>query len=353
MTKVKIFASILLIFAVSIFAQMSFENWELFKEVYSLVKSTYIDEKSSDQIIVGALKGLANATGAETGYIPKDKVEDFEKSSTLNYQIPFYITKDEGFARVIAVFDENGSGVEPGDYLRIIDGNSAFDMSYLELKRMIKSGEGREFKCEFLKKGTLKNYVKTIKSVKYEEPKIFTLPKNQKVLQIHCLESDISPKLKEDIEKTNSPIILDLRNCASDNIEKTIKWCGFLFGKGEIKYSAKGANKSLQFEGDGVLSSKQCAILVDKTTARGGEILSIVGSAKFPLIGENTFGFASQHEKLTLKNGDALVILIGYFLNKNGEEVKEMPIKPDFIVDKISEKNSEKIYSEVVEKLSF
>jgi carboxyl-terminal processing protease len=353
MAKVKIFFSILVIFTVSIFAQMSYENWELFKEVYSLVKNTYIDEKSSDQIIVGALKGLANATGAESGYIPKEKVEEFEKIANLNYQIPFYITKDEGFARIMSVFGENGTGVEPGDYLRIIDGNSAFDMSYPDLQRMIKSDEEKEFKCEFLKKGTLKKYAKTIKSVKYEEPKLFTLPKNQKVLQIRCLESDISPKLKEELEKTTSPIIVDLRNCASDNIEKTLKWCGFLFGKGEVKCSAKGGYRSLQFEGEGVLSSKKCALLVDKTTARGGEILSMVGSAKFPLIGENTFGFASQHEKLILKNGDALVILIGYFLNKNGEEVKEKPLKPDFVIDKMDEKNSEKIYSEVVEKLSF
>jgi hypothetical protein len=40
-----------------------------------------------------------------------------------------------------------------------------------------------------------------------------------------------------------------------------------------------------------------------------------------------------MHEKVTLKNGDALVILTGYFLDGEGKEIKDNPLKPDKTFD--------------------
>ncbi|MCX7831024.1 MAG: S41 family peptidase, partial [Acidobacteria bacterium] len=170
-------------------------------------------------------------------------------------------------------------------------------------------------------------------------------------LQLPCLEAENSPKLKDDLN-TFSTIILDLRFCASDDINSALRWAGFLFGKGEVKVLLKGGEKKINFEGEGILLSKKCYILADSTTARGGEILVTAGSNKFQVIGAETFGFAAEHQMLTLRNGDKLIILSGYFLNKKGEEIKDNPIKPDAIIDPLPKERQGKNYLETLKKLN-
>lgn len=353
MRRIKLIIVILLIFALTTLAEISSENWELFREVFSLVKNTYVEEKSTEEIMRGAFVGLALATGPESGYLKGSKVQEYENALNLPYQLPLYFTKDEGYARVISTFGKELEGIEIGDYLRAIDGKGIFDMSYLDLITLIKSKEEKEMNCQFIKKGSLKILEKKLKTVPFIGLQITPFKDQKRVLKLVNLEATIDLKLKEEIEKIDTPIILDLRGCASDNIDRAIAWASFLFGKGEIYYSSKKGKVPITFEGDGVLQNKKCAILVDKSTARGGEVVAIAGSMKFPLCGEQTFGFPSIHKKIALKNGDLLVINAGYFFDKSGLELKEKSLKLDYVIAKMGEKSDENIFSEIFEQVKF
>lgn len=332
-------------------SEISNENWLLFKQVYTLIKETYVEDKQSEEIITGALKGLAKATGPESGYITKEKFSQIENSNKMKYQLPFYITKEDGFARVISSFGGKDFGVESGDILKGVDGKSIFDLSYPETMVEIKKDKEIELNCTFMKKKTLKVYEKKIKTTTYFLPEILKIDDKTAALQIPCLESEIPMNMKESLEKF-SVIIIDLRSCASEDVESALRWAGFLFGKGEVRLLLKSGEKKLSYEGEGVLSNKKCHILVDSTTARGGEVLAIAGGQSFKTVGDETFGFAAQHQVLTLKNGDKLVILEGYFLDNNGEEIKNKPIKPDLLIEKLTDRRDQKSYIEILNKLN-
>lgn len=326
------------------------ENWLLFRQVYSLVKESYVEDKKSDEMILGALKGLAKATGPECGYISKENYLRYQEVKKMEYQLPFYITKEDGFAKIVSPFSEKIFDIEEGDILKNVEGITIFDLSYPETLIEIKSEKEIELNCSFIKKGTLKVFEKKIKTTKYQEPLILKVDEKTCVLQLPCLEYKIPENLKENVN-SYSKIILDLRFCASDDIESALIWAGFLFGKGELKISSKGGLKNINYDGEGIFLKKQCFILVDSTTARGGEVLTLAGSHNFKIAGINTFGFAAKHQTLTLKNGDKMIVLEGYFLNKEGEELKDKSITPDIKIENLSKERNIKFYSELLNKL--
>lgn len=352
MKKVHFFVvfSFLAFLSIKPVCEIADDNWLLFKQVYTLIKETYVEDKQSGEIIIGALKGLAKATGPESGYISKEKYSQVENLNKMKFQLPFYITKEDGFARVISSFGGKDFGVESGDILKSVEGKSIFDLNYPETMIEIKKDKEIEMNSSFMKKGTLKVFEKKIKTGSYYSPEIVNLDENTIALQIPCLESETPVDLKESLKKF-SKIIVDLRCCASDDYESALRWAGFLFGKGEVKYLVKSGEKKLEYEGEGILSKSKCYILVDSTTARGGEVLAVAGGKIFQIVGEETFGFAAKHQVLTLKNGDKLIILEGYFLDKNGEEIKDKPIKPDVLIENLTAKRDQKSYIEILNKL--
>lgn len=342
--------SFILFSSFKINSEIEDENWLLFKQVYSLVKESYVEDKKSDEIISGALKGLAKATGPESGYLSKENYLHYQEVQKMEYQLPFYITKDDGFAKIISTFDGKGLEIEEGDILKNVEGKAIFDFSYPETLMEIKSDKEVELNCSFMKKGTFKVFEKKIKTAKYAEPSVLKINEKTCVFQLPCLEHKIGEDLKEKLNPY-SKIILDLRFCASDDIESALIWAGYLFGKGELKVSSKGGLKKISYDGEGIFLKKHCFILVDSTTARGGEVLTLAGAQTFKIAGMNTFGFASKHQTLTLKNGDKMIVLEGYFLNKEGEELKDKSITPDIIIENLSKERNIEIYSEFANKL--
>jgi carboxyl-terminal processing protease len=318
--------------------QVSNENWELFRQVYSLVLDTYVEPKSPDELITGALEGLAAATGPECGYIPKNKMAETDLAGKSDFFLPLYITKDGGFANVISTFPGEDKEIEPGDLLRFINGKSVFDMNYPQMMVALKGAGGEEATCGFIKKGTFKPFEKKLTVKKAVMPVLHDFKEKGLAVEIPCIEAEFDQSVKDKMAKASGRVVIDLRGCASSDEKRAVVLAGMLFGAGNLKFASKNGNSDIPFSGEGILKDKDVVVIVDKTTARSGEVLALASAKNGPLIGEETFGFSAMHETVALKNGDGLVILTGYFLDKEGKEVKDNPLKPDFIFD-VSEKS--------------
>ncbi len=305
-------------------------NWDLFKDVYSLVLDTYVEPKTPEQLLAGALEGLAGATGPECGYIPGDKLAETEAAEKNRCYLPVYITKDGGFATVITPFLGEDREIEHGDLLRFINGKSVFDMNFPQLISAMKGKEGEQVSCGFIKKDTFKPYEKTLTVKKSVQPVFHDLKDKGAAVEIPCLEAELDKALLDKISGARGRIVIDLRGCASPDEERAVAVAGMLFGKGTLKLATKNGVRDMSFSGEGAATGRKVTVIVDDTTARGGELLALAAkSAGGHLVGGETYGFCAMHEKVTLKNGDALVILTGYFLDAEGKEMKDNPLKPD------------------------
>jgi len=330
--------------------RVSSDNWDLFRDVYSLVIDSYVEPKSPDQLVAGALEGLAAATGPECGYIPKAKLPETEAAEKSGAYLPLYITKDGGFANVICPFRGEDREIEPGDMLRFINGKSVFDMNFPQLIASMRGKDGETVTCGFIKKESFKPYEKKLTVKRPLPPAVRDFREKGAVIEIPCLEAEFDQQFKEKVAMTSGGIILDLRGCASPGEERALAVAGILFGGGSLKVAARNGTVEMPFSGEGLLKDRKLLVIMDKTTARGGEVLALASGKNAVTAGAETFGFAALHEKVMLKNGDALVILTGYFLDRNGKEMKGNPLKPDLPFDVSDTSGKDDFYLKILEK---
>lgn len=346
--KRPIFLFFLLFFvSLNLLSEISLTNEILLKRVLGIIEETYIKEVNSKELLKAALKGVASATGEETCYLEKEQYDELLKYENNEYILPFYYTKSEGFARIISIISPMKE-VQRGDIFRSINGKSLFDLSYIETKLLVGKEKEKEVDASFLKKDTLKEFREKIRLIKPVPPEIVKIDEKRCVLKISSLEANFDESIKERI-KNFEFCVIDLRNCASDRIDRAILWSGFLVGEGVFYVSKKGGREEIGYKGENILKDKKCFVLVNKGTARGGEVLTLALKKKFKIVGEETFGFSAMHKFIELSNGDRLRILTGYFLDENGIELKYQPIKPDITLEKVDEITSVESFKKLIE----
>jgi C-terminal processing protease CtpA/Prc len=310
-------------------------SWSLFQKVFSLVLRDYVDSKKPDQVILGALQGAAESAGPECAYVPPAEVEAYKALSKPGPTLPLYVTKYGDFARVLAAFPGQDPAIRPGDPLRFIGTASTYDLTYPKVLQALRGKDGEAVKCLFLKQDAWQSYEATLTRRMPASPRVIPLGGDGVALALPCLEAEPSAALAAELKAASGPVLVDLRGCASPDAGAARRWAGELLGPREGP-SVKGSRgtRRLALTGPGLLSGRPFMVLVDQSTARGGEVLAVaLQGAGGVLVGAPTYGNAPMIEDIPLENGGLLRLATAYLLGPDGEMVKEKPIAPAVALD--------------------
>lgn len=310
-------------------------SWSLFQKVFSLVLRDYVDSKKPEQVVLGALQGAAESAGPECAYVPPAEVKGYVALSEPGPTLPLYVTKYGDFARVLAVFPGQDPAVRPGDPLRFIGTASTYDLTYPQVLQALRGKDGDSVKCVFLKQDAWQSYEVTMTRRMPPPPRVIPLGGDGAALALPCLEARPSAAVAAELEAARGPVLVDLRGCASFDAGAALRWAGELLGprEGPPMKGSRGTRR-LALTGPGLLAGRPLRVLVDQSTARGGEVLAMaLQGGGGVLVGAPTYGYAPMIEDIPLENGGLLRLATAYFLGPDGEMVKEKPIAPAIALD--------------------
>ncbi len=76
------------------------------------------------------------------------------------------------------------------------------------------------------------------------------------------------------------------------------------------------------------------SVLIDGTTSGAAEVLAaaVVGAHRGDVVGERTFGLASEQKLLTIPDGSALILTVANYYNSNGKSILEEGVTPSEVV---------------------
>ncbi len=211
---------------------MDGESWDLFKKVFGMVLRDYVDPKTPQDVIKGALQGAASSVGPECAYIPPEKVAAYKALAKAGPQLPMYVTKDKDFARVLAVFPGQNADIRPGDALRFIGDESTYDLTYPEVLIALRGQDDKGIKCTFLNQESWQSTSVTLTRTLPAAPTWTPLPGADGALSIPCLEAKLSSHAANAIRACRGTVVVDLRNSASGSVADAIRWAGDLIGPG-------------------------------------------------------------------------------------------------------------------------
>lgn len=331
--------------------ELSAEELDPVKQLYSILMTEYFEEVESDVLIEGALEGMADAIGDPyTEYLDEVEATSMDEDIQGSFEgIGAEVMKEGEFVRIISPIAgspaEDG-GLLPNDYIVEVDGESVADLSINEAVNLIRGPEGSEVEL-LIQRGesqfdiTLTRDSIPVESVLYEVDEDdstighvqitnFNMPTHEELVEaIQALED-------EGVEQ----YIFDVRGNPGGLLNVALEISNMFVEDGEPMMQSQGRDEDpftyvadsdeygeFKFEGEAVL-------LIDEGSASASEILAgAMQSVDIPLIGTNTFGKGTIQNVLPLTEEGEIKFTNGRWLTAEGEWIDGEGLAPDIEVE--------------------
>jgi len=92
-----------------------------------------------------------------------------------------------------------------------------------------------------------------------------------------------------------------------------------------------------------VIWKSPVSVLIDATTSGAAEVLAsaIGANHRGDVVGERTFGLASEQKLITLDDGAALILTVANYYNPGGKSIMEEGVTPTEVVRAVAEDDSD------------
>jgi carboxyl-terminal processing protease len=140
-------------------------------------------------------------------------------------------------------------------------------------------------------------------------------------------------------------VILDLRECGRGPVSEAVNVARLFISSGTIATLRGQTVSSQTFSADPskVVWRNPVSILIDGTTSGAAEVLAsaIVANHRGDVVGERTFGLASEQKLITLDDGSALFLTVANYYNAGGKSILDDGVTPSEVVRAAAEDDSD------------
>jgi C-terminal processing protease CtpA/Prc len=216
------------------------EPGDLLKTVMWYIRTSYVEERDAAQTVEGAYRGLVNSIDRLSSYLdPEAAARYFSRESALQ-ETGLVIAKIyNNFPLVIDVREGSPAekaGLRPGDSLSGIEGRNPILWSLLETNLALRDVDARPARLRVLR-GT-ETFEATVERTELaaRPAEITRLGRSGVLVRVHRLAAplteDIRKGLSAELRGRQGPVVVDLRNCDTGEVEEAGKFLA-LFASGE------------------------------------------------------------------------------------------------------------------------
>ena len=334
---------------------------EKFREV---VDNYYIGEVNEVDLLDGAIKGYINGLGDEySEYMTKEEWKDYQADALGNYVgVGIYMSMDKQ-NNIVVVSPIKGTpaeeaGVQPGDIIVQIDGESTSGMSSTDAASKIKGEEGTKVKLKLLRD---QDYVDV--ELERKAIKVYHVESEMKedgigYIQLLTFDTGCSAEVEKAYESLKSQgatkIIFDLRNNTGGLVDEALKIADYMIAKDKtvlITVDAKG-NKEINTSNHDPEMDCPIVVLVNEYSASASEILTgaLKDNEEAKVVGTKTYGKGVIQNVFQLNDGSALKLTIAEYYTPNETKINKIGIEPDEVVEDVEQGKDEEEIDEQLNK---
>src|SRR6202045_1750062 len=140
-------------------------------------------------------------------------------------------------------------------------------------------------------------------------------------------------------------VILDLRECGRGPVSEAISVARLFVPSGTLATLRGQAVSSQTFSAEPkqVVWKGRVTVLIDATTSGAAEVLAsaIEANHRGDVVGERTFGLASEQKLITLDDGSALILTTANYYNPSGKPILDDGVTPSEVVRAAAEDDTD------------
>ena len=363
--KVLIVLSYVLVAALACGATLFFvsasTDYNKLEDLENLILTSFAGDADKTKIEDAAADAMVNAMGDRWSYyIPASELPSFLENSENAYVgigVTVQATEDHSGLMVIAVQPGGPSeeaGVQVGDVIIQVDGDSAQDRTVSEISAMIKGEEGTVVSVTVLRSGegitmsmTRKRMETTVASSKLlnEHVGLVTIQNFDE----RCADETIAA-IKALLNQGAYMLLFDVRNNPGGYVDELTKVLDYLLPEGDLIRTVGTDGSDETVTSDASCVKVPMAVLINENTYSAAELfaadLSEYGAAK--LFGQQTSGKGFYQYVFQFADGSAAGISVGRYYTGHGASLEGIGLTPDETV-KLDDESEALLYNGMLE----
>jgi len=325
----------------------AYKSLTVYSEVLQKVQQDYVDEPNLHLVTTGSLHGLLESLDPQSSYLTPREYTEYKQKAASNVSGDAGLTLSKRFGYIIVVSvlpDSPGdkAGIHSGDILESIAGFTTRDMSVGQAMNFLHGQPGTGVKVGVIRRGKADPDAVDIVREKLGTAKIVSTKVEPDILALRLPSLDpgradeIRSRLLDAEKQGIHKVILDVRNCGRGPVSEAIAVARLFVPSGTLS-TLRGQTVSAQvFSADPAKLTWKgpVSVLIDPTTSGAAEVLAsaMVANHRGDVVGERSFGLASEQKLITLDDGSALFLTVANYYNADGKSILEEGVLPSEVV---------------------
>ncbi len=321
----------------------TYRSLTVYGEVLQHIQQDYVEEPNLQSVTSGALHGLLESLDPQSSYLsPRESAEYKQKlHNGARGEIGAALSKRFGYIVVVSVLPESPAekaGVRSGDILEAIAGFTTREMAVGQAQILLAGNLGTAVKVAVVRRGRAEPHeVELIRAQLVPPHLVVDKVENDIVyLRVPALETGMANEIREKLVQFDRQgihkLVLDLRDCARGETSEAIATARLFLASGTIATLRGQTVARQEFAADPakVVWKHPMTVLISGSTFGAAEVLAagIGGNRRGDLVGERTFGSASEQKLIPVEDGSALLLTVANYYTSAGKSISEYGVAP-------------------------
>ena len=324
----------------------SYRHLRIFEDVVSLIINNYVEEPDPDQVMEGAMRGLADGLDPGSAYLTADQVSRLEGEEPLpEGRVGLELTR-RYYLQVVAARDDSpaaSAGLRPGDYVRAINGRPTRNVSVFEGVRLLRGAPGSTVSLTILRGNSSDPHELDLVREQISAPEVTGRMVSAGVGYVRIaafgphVAEQITLKIGELARKEARQLVVDIRDTAEGPLDTGLDAARLFVASGALvvreEYSV--TRETIRAgAGDGTIR-QPLVLLINTGTASAAELFAagLAANDRAEMVGRRTFGRAAVRKLVNLPDGSGLWLSWARFLTVSGTPIHLRGLEPDVVVD--------------------
>jgi carboxyl-terminal processing protease len=325
--------------------QIPFEDLQAFTEVFSRVKSDYVEPVDDKKLIEDAIRGMLNGLDPHSSFLNTTEFTDLKIGTTGQFGgLGIEVGMENGFVKVISPIDDTPAaraGVQASDLIIKLDDKSVKGMTLNDAVKLMRGKPNTAIDLTIVREGESKPLVITItrEIIRVKSVKNRMLEPGYGYVRITNFQSRTTTDLLKAIsdlqkEERLKGMVLDLRNNPGGVLNGAVGVSDAFINEGLIVYTEgridDSSHRYLATPGDS-LNGAPLVVLVNGGSASASEIVAgaIQDHKRGIIMGTKSFGKGSVQTIQELRSGSAVKLTTARYFTPNGRSIQAKGIEPD------------------------
>ena len=338
-----------------------YEQLNLFGEVFDRIRSGYVEDVNSSDLISAAIRGMLTSLDPHSGYMPPESFQDMQVDTKGAFGgLGIEVTQEDGFVKVVSPMDgtpASEAGIQSGDFITHVDGEAILGLTLSEAVDKMRGPVGSEVSLTIVRNldeepfdiVIIRDVIKlTAARVRVEDDVIIVRVTTFNEQTTPNIKKGIKEKIDELSGKDNvSGFIIDLRNNPGGLLSEAISVSDMFLNQGEI-VSTRGRNngqaKRYSASKGDLAENKPIIILINGGSASASEIVAgaLQDHKRAVILGTKSFGKGSVQSVIPLGENGAMRLTTARYYTPSGRSIQALGVVPDIIVEQLPRLNNEK-----------